>query len=363
MTVLNPQKRARKTAYKIDRQLRELFKKSDEFKVCMLDQNGRIVAWNKSAQRITGYKPKDVLGKSYSMFLSKEDIHRHTLDKALTTARKKGSFATEGIRVRKDGSHFWASTSITPINENGKDRLLFVVITRNISEEKEREQKKEEYIGIASHELRNPIQTLSLYSELLEHRMQLTNNKKDLHMLHDMKSQTARLVSLVDDLMMVSKIESGTMELQISPFDMNALVKKLVQEFQVGSPKQKIYIKGKVDRPVKADKAKVTQVFVNLLSNAAKYSPKADKIHVTLKKQTKKCVVSIRDFGSGIAKKDQRNIFTRYFRADDAKGGSVAGVGLGLYIAKEIIKKHRERLWVSSTLGKGSTFSFTLSSS
>jgi signal transduction histidine kinase len=111
---------------------------------------------------------------------------------------------------------------------------------------------------------------------------------------------------------------------------------------------------------VRADKDRIAQVFINLVTNAVKYSPQARKVHVKIGIFRRKCIISIQDFGFGIAQKDRSSIFTRYFRTDDAKAGNIAGSGLGLYISKEIIKKHRERLWMKSVRGKGTTFFFTL---
>jgi PAS domain S-box-containing protein len=360
MTALSSKKTAKKVVFKIDRQLRELFDRSIDFKICMLDAAGRIVGWNISAQRMTGYSADEVIGKNYSTFGSKEERRKRVLKRALVIAEKKGSYTAEGIQVRKDGSYFWARSIITSVRTNGRDVKFFVVITRDISQERVAVQKKDEYIGIASHELRNPIQTLSLYSELLGQRLQLDDDKKNLEMLRGIQDQATRLVELLDDLLIVSKIEGGVMVLNIGKFDINLLINHILKGFQRSTGAHKIVFKGRLNGEVLADKNRITQVIINLLTNAVKYSPHADKVTVRVKRLAKKCIVSVQDFGSGISKKDQRQIFTRFFRAEDVGSSSITGVGLGLYISKEILKRHRQRIWLRSS-PRGTTFYFTLS--
>jgi PAS domain S-box-containing protein len=350
-----------KIDHKIDRQLGVLFDSTPEFKICMLDTQGCIIGWNLSAERMTGYTSKEVLGKSYASFISKEEARRNVLGKALAIAAKSGQFATDGIRARKDGSHFWARSCITPMKERDGSIKFFVVITRDVSREKAGEQKREEYIGIASHELRNPIATLSLYSELLAKRLELDRDKRNLHMLRDIQSQAARLVTLEDDLLIVDMVGRGALELHKEVFNPHSSIATIVRDFNTATPTHKIVLKGTFSDPVRADKGRIAQVLINLLTNAVKYSPGGKQVVVRIGRIGNKCVVSVRDFGSGIAKKDQRDIFTRFFRSNTLETDAVVGSGLGLYISKAIIKKHQGRLWVESVKGKGATFYFTLS--
>ena len=326
----------------------------------MLDSLGRIVSWNMSSERLIGYTADEVMGKSYSIFFSKEEIRRKAFRKALAVAAKKGGFTAEGIRVRKDGSHFWARSYITSVKDGKKGAVYYVLITQDISQQRAIEQRRDEYIGIASHELKNPITTLSLYSELLARRLQIEGDKQNLLMLRDIQNQAARLVTLVDDLMIVGKLEGGRLELKKEVFNPNTLIAKVIRDFHETTPLHKVTCTGGVGREVRADKDRITQVLINLLTNAIKYSPQADKVFIHIGRRKNKCTISIQDFGPGIAKKDLREIYTRFFRTNETVAGNVAGSGLGLYISKEIIKRHNERLWVKSIQGKGTIFFFTL---
>ena len=141
---------------------------------------------------------------------------------------------------------------------------------------------------------------------------------------------------------------------------MQALARRVVTDFRKSVTTHVITVTGTCSRDVRADKSRIAQILINLVSNAVKYSPQAKRVVVHLRARNGKCEVSVQDFGAGIAKSEHRDIFTRFFRSKDAESGDVVGTGLGLYIAKSIIKKHRERIWLKSRSGKGSTFFFTV---
>ena len=141
---------------------------------------------------------------------------------------------------------------------------------------------------------------------------------------------------------------------------MTALLRNIVSDFRKSVSTHTIAVTGTCSRDVYGDKVRIAQVLVNLISNAIKYSPQGKKIVVHVRALNGKCEVSVRDSGSGIAKKDQREIFTRFFRSSDAEAGDIAGSGLGLFIARAIVRKHRGRIWLKSTVGRGSTFYFTI---
>ncbi|MCR4281393.1 MAG: PAS domain-containing protein [Candidatus Kaiserbacteria bacterium] len=138
------EKNEKKIAPKIDAQLRVLFDNANELKVCMLNSAGNIIGWNMSAEKLTGYASKEVMGKYYTDFISREERRKNIFKKILQTASKRGSYTAEGIRVRKDGSHFWAQTFITPMKDSAGRVKFFILITKDISREKALAQKKEE---------------------------------------------------------------------------------------------------------------------------------------------------------------------------------------------------------------------------
>lgn len=339
-----------------------MFDHTNMHAMCMLAHDGTIISWNKSAQLLTGYAEHEALGKKYATLMISDSSKRAAFARALLTTNRKGLATLEGLRERKDKSTYWACTFITRIDASPSVRSGFVLISHDISKARRIEQKREEYIGIASHELRNPITTLSLYSELLARELEHNHDKKNLRMLRDIQSQTARLVTLIDDLLIVNKLEGGKLMLKKQTFDLVPVVKKIIKDFGVLSPTHQIRLTSPANYMVTADKDKIAQVVINLLTNAIKYSPKAESVYTTIRMRRKKCEVAIRDFGDGIDRKDLAEIFTRFYRTQAAESWQVAGSGLGLYISKEVLKRHRQRLWAKSAKGKGSTFFFTLSS-
>jgi PAS domain S-box-containing protein len=329
----------------------------------MVDHAGRIVSLNTITEKLLGYELSEIEGKSYSTFFSKQSQHRKKFAPALAIATKKGNSVTEAIFLRKDGSHFWGRLTITAVRNNRNNRnigLYFVFTLQDISREKALESRQQEYVGIASHELKNPITTLSLYSELLERRLQLHRDKKNLGMLHDIQAQAGRLLGLIDDLLIVSKLGGGTFELHKTVFNPDVLIRKVIKDFKNSATKHRIIYRPIVRKEVLADQERIAQVLINLLTNAIKYSPLATKIVVHAKCTKGKYIISIQDFGPGITALDQRHIFSRFFRTRDVDAGNISGSGLGLYISREIIQKHRGTLSVKSSVGKGTTFSFTL---
>lgn len=343
-----------------DAYLRVLFDNTNEHAICLLDSRGRILRWNHSAMQLLGYRESEALGMNFSAIFFAGKTQAEFAKRILASTLRKGRYTSEGINIRKNGSQFWARSFMTPVARDDKGQLFFVLITHDITKARMLEQKKNEFIGVASHELRSPIQTLSLYTELLGDRLALEANKENLHMLRDMQEQTTRLVTLIDDLLLVNKVDSDGMQLTRVDFDPVRVFRKIVQESKDLSVTHAISVTGVVGRLVSADKNRIIQVFVNLLTNAVKYSPGATSIQVRITHGSRKCTVAVRDFGAGISPADQRHIFSRFYRTKTSGGSNVTGVGLGLYIAKTIIKRHRERLWVKSAIGRGSTFSFTL---
>lgn len=330
------------------------------YAICILDPGGNIRNWNASAQKLTGYTEKEAIGKPYSLFFANADIQKEMPRKIIEFAAKHGYYNNECVRQKKSGAHYWANVSINAIRDKRRRLLGFAEVTYDATKEKESARQKDEFIGIAAHELKTPITTLSLYTQLLAERLKLEPDKQNFEMVRDIQGQTDRLVRLINDLLTVNTLESNTFILHEDVFDLSAMVRAIAAEVQKASKSHKIIVRGRLVRKVQGDRDRIEQVLTNLLQNAVKYSLRADKVVVGISSKGGVALVSVQDFGLGIAKSDQNRIFDRYFRAHDQKSGRIAGFGLGLYIASEIIKKHGQKIWMKSVKGKGSTFFFTV---
>lgn len=233
-------------------------------------------------------------------------------------------------------------------------------------ERKRLEERKDEFISMASHELKTPITTIKGYTQILNQLLKdgsgsVAKYKRLLTFVGKMDEQLNRLTELVNDLLDVSKIQAGKLQLKKEKVDINDLTKDVVSDIQMISQNHQIIFKKNTDNSkVLADKHLIAEVLINLISNAIKYSPKADKVIVQTKKESGSLVVSVQDFGIGISEKDQAKIFERFFQASNKIRESFSGLGLGLYICSEIISRHKGTIWVNSIKGKGSTISFSL---
>ena len=217
-------------------------------------------------------------------------------------------------------------------------------------------EKKDEFIALASHELKTPITSIKGYLQILQ-RSEL--DKAGTLFLEKSLNQINKLNALIGDLLDVSKVEAGKLTIQYERFDLKELLLDVIETFHYSSKTHKIIFKSSADKTlVDADKQRIEQVLINLLSNAIKYSPNAEVVTVELSISDTELTVSVQDNGIGLSKQHQKNIFTRFYRADGH--ANISGLGLGLYLSKEIIQQHKGMIDVISEPGKGSTFYFSL---
>ena len=219
---------------------------------------------------------------------------------------------------------------------------------------------RDDFISIASHELKTPITSLKMYTQVLQKQFAKRGEESVSRSLAKMDAQLNKLTLLIGDLLNVTKIELGQLAFQEEAFDLNEVVRETVEQIQMTTPKHTIHIEGSIRRHVWGDKERIGQVLTNLLSNAVKYSPQANSVIVRLTSEQEAAVVSVQDFGIGIDTEHQANIFTRFYRVSDLEEKTYPGLGIGLYIAHEVVKRHGGDLTVVSEKGKGSVFRFTL---
>ena len=220
-------------------------------------------------------------------------------------------------------------------------------------------RRKDEFLGIASHELKNPVTSIKLYTQLLINQLKKSKDPNNLFLSKRIDDQIDKITNLINDLLNVSKIEAGKLTYNFNTVNYSALIKQIVSEQQRLSPKNKIVLKTPEKITLNVDKDRIAQVLINLINNAVKYSPVNKKVEIYIIKNADNVTTKVRDFGIGIPKSQQLLIFEKYYRTGrDEK--TTPGMGLGLYIAREIIKHHQGKIGVESTKGKGSTFYFTL---
>jgi len=235
---------------------------------------------------------------------------------------------------------------------------LYEEVKKDIEERIEIDRRKDEFISIASHELKTPVTSLKAYTQILQSTFDEDKNEKASAMLGKMDKQIDKLTSLIVDLLDVTKIDKGEMVFDFEKFDINELITEIAEEMQRTTQKHKIKLELNDCKKIKGDRNRIGQVIVNFISNAIKYSPGKNKIIVSSKCDDKNVTISVRDFGIGIPKAEHTNIFKRFYRV--LGNYTFPGLGLGLYISSEIIKRHKGEISFQSKEGKGSTFYFQI---
>lgn len=218
--------------------------------------------------------------------------------------------------------------------------------------------KKDEFIGLASHELKTPLTSILGYLQILKHRLSQDENNKIF--VERLLEQGKKLSALVNDLLDMVKIEAGKLPLTFEYFNLIAVLTETIELMQFTTNTHTINFSSSVENiNINADKHRIEQVVINLLSNAIKYSHDANTVDVSVAVQNNNAIVSVKDYGIGVNAHEQKNLFSRFFRADDVSK-TISGLGIGLYLSKEIISRHNGNIWVESNYGKGSTFYFSL---
>lgn len=216
--------------------------------------------------------------------------------------------------------------------------------------------KKDEFIALASHELKTPLTTIKGYLQVLSKK---ENDQMSQLFLNKSLYQVEKLNTLVEDLLNMSRIEAGRLDFNLEIFDMRELLQEILETFSYSASTHKIIENlGSSPATIEGDRQRIEQAILNLLTNAIKYSPNANKIYVDLQIVDKSVTVRVKDEGIGLTMEQQKQLFTRFYRAEDTQG--ISGLGLGLYLTKQIIDRHKGVIEVSSEYGKGSEFFFTL---
>jgi two-component system sensor histidine kinase VicK len=244
-------------------------------------------------------------------------------------------------------------------NEEGKAVYIAGAVL-DITEHKQDEIRKNDFIGMVSHELKTPLTALSAYVQLLQFKLKETDNQFTIETLDKINVQLKRMSLMIDGFLNVSLLESGKILLSKTDFDLVELIKTIAEENRVILPSHFIQVIGLEEIIVNADREKIGNVINNLISNAAKYSKKESLIAIKCERKNGEVIVSVEDEGIGIKENNIPKLFDRFFRVESLDTQTIAGFGVGLYICAEVMERHQGKIWVESKFGKGSTFYFSL---
>lgn len=329
--------------------------------ITIVDRKGIILYQSPSIKHILGYDSQKRIGKN---FLHSKLVHPKDVvikEKLIDLAfhHENNNFQGELRMQHKDGTWHWMEVVFNNQLSNPSVGGI-VVITHDITNRKRLEIQKNEFLSIVSHELKTPLTAIRAYAQIMSgHLKKKEHNEKEIIFLEKIISQTDRVTQLISDLLDIGKIEEGKLSIEMEPFQMKLLLEKILDDFTYIADLRNVQLSGNTKAFVLGDESRISQVVMNLLTNAMKYSPEESKIVIRVEKIGKEVITSVTDEGDGIAKDKQKYVFDRFYRIEEKKSRQTSS-GLGLYIASEIIKLHNGKIWLKSTKGKGSTFYFSL---
>jgi PAS domain S-box-containing protein len=302
-----------------------------------------------------GRPAETIVEDGWQAFVHPDDLH-NTLSKWQRSLQSKKEYLTQFRLKFSDGNYYWHLARAVPMVEDG-NVTFWLGTNTNIHQQKINEDKKDEFISIASHELKTPLTTIKAFFQLSKRD---TDNKSKLNpFVEKTERQLDRLGRLIDDLLDVSKINAGKMVYNTEEFDFDQMLADTVDSIQRTTYKHRIELHSNCQIKLRGDQHRLEQVIINLLNNAIKYAPNADKVIVNCELDNHNIIVSVQDFGIGIAEEHLKGLFDRFYRVDNSSA-RFQGLGLGLFISNEIVKRHGGSFWIESVPDEGSTFYFLL---
>ncbi len=368
-------KRAQEALRQSEERFRLLVSGVKDYAIFLLDPEGRVASWNEGVRRLKGYTAEDIIGQPISLFYTAPDLADGKPAEALRVAAAEGRFKGEGLRVRKDGSQFWANVVLTAMHGPTGELLGFTKITRDITarkltdealirakEEAERSnQFKDQFLSTMSHELRTPLNAVIGFSDLLTDESYGALNDRQKRYVRHIQGGGKHLLRLINDILDLSKIEAGRLQLAIENVPvrtafadvldtMSSLADKKTQTLAETAPPQVA---------VRADSTRFKQILLNLLGNAIKFTPEGGRIELGARIEGDFLRVEVRDSGPGIPAEEQQRIFDAFYQLGQ-NDKATEGTGLGLAITRSLVELHGGQLGLESQPGEGSCFFFTL---
>ena len=351
---------AKKEIQEREKKFRDLADSMPQF-VWTCDTKGEITYMNKSWYRYTGSTENENQTSLVKRMMRPETIAK--VDQVWEDCIKTNTpFVMEyelEDPVQKGNYRWFLGRAVPNFAENGEVNQWTGTFT-DIDEFKQLETQKDNFLGIASHELKTPLTSLKLYTQFIKNNLEKAGDPKNANVARRMDYQIDLLTGLINELLDVTKIQKGQMQLNESLFDFDKLVDEVVEEQQMTSRHKLFVSRSGAIGDVFADRHRMSQVIANLISNAIKYSPDADEVHISTSLHGDRAQFNVKDFGIGIPKDKQSKVFEQYYRISGSKDYTFSGLGLGLFISAEIIRRTGGEIFVSSSEGEGSDFCFRI---
>jgi PAS domain S-box-containing protein len=351
-----------------------------DYAIFMLDPSGYIASWNRGAERINGYTASEIIGRHFSVFYPQVDIDAGKPAYELEVAAKDGRLEDEGIRLRKDGTAFWATVIITAVRDTDGTLIGYAKVTRDLTERRAAQQRaiadarrvaesehansaKMQFLTAMSHELRTPLNAIGGYTDLLSMGLGGPITTEQLDYLDRIRRSQQHLMAIISDLLNFSRIEAGHVTYDITPILLPQILDVVLTMVEPQALAKGVRVK-RASRGTHAialgDRSKVAQILLNVLSNAIKFTGSGGRVTVDIATSGKTASISVADTGCGIASDKLESIFEPFVQLGRSLSSAHEGTGLGLAISRDLAYAMNGDLTVTSTEGVGSTFTLTL---
>jgi PAS domain S-box-containing protein len=365
---------ARRAAEEETRRFRLLVESVKDYAIFILDPTGHVSSWNPGAERIKGYKSEEIIGRHFSAFYSAEEIAAGKCELELEIASKEGRFEEEGWRLRKDGSAFWANVTITALRDSANTLLGFAKVTRDLTQRREAEANaralaeqraalaekaqiqefQERFLAILGHDLRNPLASIDMGLGILREQ---TADGPGARVLQRMQSSSARMSRMIEQILDLTRSRlAGGIELSTQAMDLRGTLNTIADELRIAHPSQSI----EVEVPsveIWADPDRLEQVFSNLIGNAVLYGAPSKPVVVRAQSADDVVSVTVHNEGEPIPAEIHEKLFDPFRRGErESRTANTQGLGLGLYISREIVRGHGGTIEIDSSPDRGTTF-------
>ena len=351
-----------------------------DYAIFMLDARGRVASWNDGAQRIKGYSADEIVGRHFSTFYPAEDVAGKKPERELEIAARDGKYEEEGWRVRKDGTLFWANVVISAVRGSDGILLGFAKVTRDLTERRAAQERaiadarriaeveatnrtRSEFLASLSHELRTPINGTLGYLDLIE--LGIGGDVPEEHRMYISRIRRTQehLLNLINDLLNYSRIESGRVEYALSPVSLGEVVTTIWVMVEPQANRKQLTVEQlacDLSIVAMADRVKLEQIALNLVSNAVKFTPAGGRITTRCDREGGRVRLSVADTGPGIPQAQQAAIFEPFVQLGRTLASGHEGTGLGLAISRDLARAMGGDITVESTPGNGATFTLVL---
>jgi PAS domain S-box-containing protein len=341
----------------------------EDYAIYMVDTDGTILTWNSGAERNSGYTASEIIGRNYSSFFPREEIHSGIPEKELADARVTGRVRREGWRMRKDGTKFWAVQTLTAVRDKSGELIGFAKVTRDLSDRREQEvalrhameeakvanATKSEFLANMSHELRTPLNAILGFSEMMITEVSGPLGNKNREYAGHVHSSGHHLLALINDLLDFSKLDANAMVLDQGIEDLHRIARCAVDTIQPLAAKAGVHVLLEVSGEVSlhCDDRRMLQILLNLLSNSVKFTGDGGRVTLRVHDQGDAVCVSVEDTGIGMKPEEIPQALSRFGQIESVMARTTQGTGLGLPLVKQLVELHGGTLVMISEKGIG----------